>query len=272
MSIGSLAYNPALSATNSGLWDITKKVMNTYLNSSFGVEQNEKFLRTFFQLKKTRSFDKAVSNAYQQSGLGESFWKSIKDAFSPENVKTEWETLMGGKTGISAIFKSSGKFLMKRMPFIGSAICLATEFPNIVKSFTDKEHGGGLATGLGETLKTAVKISAMAAGAALGALVPVPGLNLVTCMAGGAAASWIADKLLGKSFTDKVAEADEATKKKSGSETQENQDSSYVQNFKQSNLYDTNNPFQYNQNNFSNPFSQEDWKDKDLMAMSVGLA
>lgn len=264
MSIASLAYNPALAATDSGLWNITKKVVNTYLNSSFGVEQNERFLRTFWQLKKTRSFNKAVSCAYQQSKLGESFWEALKDAFTPKNIKAEWEMAKGG------VFKKSGAFLMKRMPFIQSAICLATELPNIFKAFTDTQNGGGIGTGLGETAKAAIKISAMAAGAALGTLVPVPGLNMVTCMAGGAAASWIADKLLGKSFTEKVKEA--AEKKKTDSENQKNQNDTNMQNPEQFNPNGINNPFQYNPNNFSNPFDQEGWKDKDLMAMSVGLA
>lgn len=257
-------------ATNRSFWDTAKKVGNTYMNFTFGCGQDSKFVESIFKEKK------GVKEAWHDAKLGESWFQSFKDAFTPSKMSEEWKLYREGAEGVKAAgkLKSAGKFFMKRMPFIGNAVALCFEGPNVYRAFTDKEHGGGLGTGLVETAKAAVKFTAFAAGAAIGGMVPVPGLNILTSMAGGMLAGWVADKILGKSFTDKKEEA-EAEKAQQAQQTQQAQQPQQTglstgaqgaggmpQQFM--------NP--YGQGGNSNSIFQSDWKDKDLMAMSVGLA
>lgn len=248
-------------ATNKSLWNTTKTVANTYLNFSFGCGQDQKFVESIFKEKK------GVKEAWHEAKLGESWLQSFKDAFSSAKMSEEWAQY--GKEGAGPL-KKFGKFFMKRMPFIGNAIALCFEGPNVYRAFTDKEHGGGLGTGLKETAKAAVKFTAFAAGAALGAL--VPGVGFLTSIVGGMAAGWLADKVLGKSFTDQKEEA-EAEKAKLAQQTQQPQQQTGQSLGTQGTggMPSFANPYGLNGLN-SNSVFQADWKDKDLMAMSVGLA
>ena len=93
---------------------------------------------------------------------------------------------------------------MKRMPLIGGLIMVATQIPNLFRAFTDKE--GGVATGLLETGKAVAKVGIDTAGFMIGqALIPIPFVGgMIGCMA----SSWLGEKILGKSFSDKKAEAE----------------------------------------------------------------
>lgn len=246
-------------ATNRGFWDTAKKVGNTYLNFSFGCGQDSKFVESIFKEKKS------IAEAWHEAKLGESWWQSFKDAFTPSKMSEEWAQY--GKEGAGAL-KKSGKFFLKRMPFIGNAIALLFEGPNIYRAFTDKEHGGGFFTGLTETAKAAAKFTAFAAGAALGGMVPVPGLNILTSMAGGMAANWLVEKIIGKSFTDQKEEAE--TEKAKKAQQSQQQGAQTPQTGRAQGTGGMSNP--YGQGGSSNSIFQSDWKDKDLMAMSVGLA
>lgn len=255
-------------ATNKSLWDTTKTVANTYLNFSFGCGQDQKFVESIFGRGESK-VKMGVKDAWAHAKLGESWLQSFKDAFSSAKMSEEWAQY--GKEGAGPL-KKFGKFFMKRMPFIGNAIALCFEGPNVYRAFTDKQHGGGLGTGLKETAKAAVKFTAFAAGAALGALVPVPGLNMITSIVGGGVAGWLADKILGKSFTDQKEEA-EAEKAKLAQQTQQPQQQTGQSLGAQGagGMPSFTNPYGQNGLN-SNSVFQADWKDKDLMAMSVGLA
>ena len=251
-------------ATNKNWWDATKKVANTYMNFSFGCGQDQKFVESIFGRGENK-VKMGVKDAWKKAELGESWWGSFKKAFTPSEIKAEWSALEGGA------FKKSFKFLGKKMPFIGNAIYLLTEAPNLYRSFTDKEHGGGIGTGIEETAKFGVKAAAFAAGAALGAL--VPGVGFLTSIVGGMAASWIADKIIGKSFTDKKEEM-EAEKAKQTQQAQ--QQTAQTEQSAGSQATSGNPSFTnpYGQSKFSsrNSIFQTDWQDKDLMAMGAGLA
>ena len=124
---------------------------------------------------------------------------------TPELFKKEW--IAGGKAakaaGKSQLWGKIGganKALMKRMPLIGGLIMVATQIPNLYKAFTDKD--GGVATGLLETGKAVAKVGIDTAGFMIGqALIPIPFVGgMIGCMA----SSWLGEKILGKSYSDKA--------------------------------------------------------------------
>lgn len=263
-------------AKNRTLWETVKAVGNTYMNFTYGCGQDSEFVNSVFKKKMS------VKEAWKESKLGESYWERLKGAFSRSNMKSEWEGL--SKSGNGA-FKKGLMFLGHRMPFIMNAFFLVKdEIPNAYRAFTDKEHGGGIGTGTKEVVKSGAKMTAMAAGAAIGSLIiPVFG-GLVGGLLGGVAANMLANYALGDSFTDKVKEAEE--KSKQGQQpaemlqAQQSQQPQLQQVQQQTgqlgNIPGLTNPYPLNPYGFSgasrNSIFEMDWKDKDLMAMGVGLA
>lgn len=261
-------------ADNRSFWETAKKVGNTYMNFSFGCGQDQKFFESIFG-RNEKKVKMSIKGAWKEAKLGESWWQTFKDAFTPSKMGEEWRLYREGAEGVKAAGKlrSAGRFFLKRMPFIGNAVALGFAVPNVYRAFTDKENGGGLGAGIKETAKEGVKFAAFAAGAALGAMVPVPGLNILTSIVGGMAAGWIADKILGKSFTDKKEEA-EAEKAQKAQQSQQPQKPTGQPEGAQGAggmPQQLMNPFGQQGMN-SNSIFQSDWKDKDIMAMSVGLA
>ena len=77
------------------------------------------------------------------------------------------------------------------------------QIPNLITAFTHKD--GGVATGLLETGKAAAKIGLDTAGFMVGqALIPIP---FVGGIIGSCVASWLGEKILGKSFAEQKGES-----------------------------------------------------------------
>lgn len=274
-------------AQNRNWLDSAKAAGNTYLNFTFGCGQDSEFAKAIFGKGEFKGKKLGVSDAWKEAKLGESYWGQLKNAFSTSKMSEEWKLYRTGAEGVkpSGTLMSAGKFFMKRMPFVMNAVFLALEVPNIYKSFTDKEHGGGVGTGVKEVVKTGLKMTGMAAGAAIGsAFVPWLG-GLVGGLAGGFVGSWVADKILGERFSDKVEEAEKAKQAQKvpqlqqGQQTQQSQSQQTLGQVGQAGGTPSlsGNPYQiapYGQQGFSsrNSIFQADWKDKDLMALGVGLA
>lgn len=177
--------------------------------------------------------------------------------------------------GVRSFFKTASK----KMPLIGNLLMVALEAPNIYRAFTQ----GGVTEGVVETGKAALKLGAFTVGAALGTLIPLP---FVGSLIGGFAGQWVADKLLGKSFTERQEEAEAAKKGQPNpaeNATIQGQNNAAVNN--QANIAAAgqnpymNNDFMANQAG-ANPFGQytmpsfdqgQDYMDKDFMAMRRGL-
>lgn len=273
-NIGFLGLSRDAAGTSRNWGDMLKKAGNTYMNYSFGCGQDQKFVESIFGKNKEK-VKMGVKDAWKEAKLGESWWQTLKDAFTPSKMGEEWR---GYKTGDIAKgikpagnIRSAGRFFLKRMPFIGNAVALGfVELPNVYRAFTDKENGGGIGTGLKETAKAAVKMAAFATGAALGAL--VPGVGLLTSIAGGIAAGWLADKVLGKSFTDKKeeAEAEKAQKVQQAQQPQQTDGQTQGAQGAGGMPQQFMNPYGQGGMN-SNSIFQMDWKDKDIMAMNAGL-
>ena len=103
-------------------------------------------------------------------------------------------TILGGMKGF---FKGLGK----NMPFLAAATTLLFELPNIWTA--TKEQGIG--QGVAEVAKAGTRLAGGAAGAAIGtALLPGIGSFL-----GWIAGEWLTSKVVGKTYTEKKAEAEE---------------------------------------------------------------
>lgn len=292
----------------SPVWQGTKNFSRSYLHFVLGVEQSDKFsteLQDIVRGKKDpttkkrvggqglKEFRKSVKEAWGKSKTvveGKPFWGTIGKSFKkmPNEFKAAGRLArMTGKK--SKFIGASLKILGKRMPFIMNIVMLGTEVPNIYRAFSQ----GGVGTGFKEVGKTAVKFGAFAAGAAIGqAIIPIP---FVGALIGGAVAGWLADKVVGKSFTEKKEEAEAAAAAtqqnqemlQKSPETTHNQNQEQTQNQEQ-NFAGNTNPFEYNpmmnnsvNNNmnynmdysgmYNNPFYKQNYMDQDFMAMNAGF-
>ena len=104
-----------------------------------------------------------------------------------------------GKSALLGGLKGVGKGIAKKMPFIGAAITIAMEAPNIYRAFKD----GGVGAGLKEIGGAAVELGGMAAGAAIGTAI-CPGIGTII---GGIIGGIAGTLIRGKTFTEKQAEA-----------------------------------------------------------------
>lgn len=147
-----------------------------------------------------------------------------------------------GKSGILAGAKGFFKGIGKNMPFIGAAMTLLFEIPNIVTA--TKEQGIG--QGIAETVKAGARLIGGAAGAAIGSAI-CPGIGT---MVGWVAGEWLTSKIVGKSYTEKKDEALEEAQTLTEAQNQtqmQQQDYTQMQtpNFN-GNPYNTNPMYAYN--------------------------
>lgn len=267
------------------LWRGTRSVADAYGHFVFGTH-NEKFAEL---LKESVSRSNGGF-----SGLGHKIAEAYRGAATSTTegfFRSTWNSMksipgdIGKEMAETGAFKGLFKGLGKKMPLIGNLLMIAFEAPNIYRAFKD----GGVGAGFKELGKSAAKLGAFAAGAALGqALIPIP---FVGGLIGGIAGGWIADKLLGKSFTEKKEEAEKVHK---GGEAENNEQAAveeteepkkrvrqehnaqqpvapnpFVQNPYIANPY-MQNPYQA-QYGMNNPFANQGYMDQDFMKLSSGL-
>ncbi len=284
------------------MWGGFKKAANTYLHFTLGT-QNDIFSS---ELSKAVRGTKDEAGKYVGGNGFKGFGSSLKNAWntSLEPVKDQsfLHSTCGSITSTGAeikdIFKEGSEatgFLSKskavlgvfgkKMPLICNLIYVATESPNIWRAFTSPQ--GGIGTGSKELLKTIVKLAGFSAGAAIGqALIPIP---FVGAMVGGIVGGWLADKAVGKSFTEKqeaqaqaqpnpqqqlqpkqeIVQAQTRPMQARQPQARYAQIPAYGQNPYSQNPY-ASNPFAQGPQGFNPQYSQMDFRDKDLMAMSAG--
>ena len=132
------------------------------------------------------------------------FFKRVLNNLNPKiyaNFAKEGATAakIAGKNTIWGGIKGLGKGIAKKMPFIGAALTLVLEAPNIYTAFKE----GGLGAGMKEVGGATVELGALAAGAAIGSAI-CPGIGtIIGSIIGGIGGSL----LRGKTFSEKQAEA-----------------------------------------------------------------
>ena len=158
--------------------------------------------------------------------------------------------------GIKGLFKGLGK----NMPFVAAASTLLFELPNIWKA--TKEQGIG--QGVAEIGKAGARLAGGAALAAVGSAI-CPGIGT---MIGWFAGDWLTSKIVGKSYSEKKAEAEEALAQ-AQNQTMQPQTPTGMPPTSQT-TFEGNNPFnQYgmgmtmsnpmanNNNNYENPYEND---------------
>jgi len=205
MSIGSITPQYILNGA--------KKFGSNYVKFVFGTENEEfsKHLADTIRGKKVngartggagvfnKNIGKNISNSWDAALAAKgnvSFWESTKATL--KSIGPDFAA--AAKTpGIWAKTKSIFGTIAKRMPLIGNLLVLGFEVPNIYRAFKD----GGVGTGVGEVFKAAAKLGVFSIGMTVGTVFGGP----LVGMAVGFGAGILADKIFGKSFTEKQEEA-----------------------------------------------------------------
>ena len=100
--------------------------------------------------------------------------------------------------GVKGLFKGLGK----NMPFLAAASTVLFELPNIWTATNEQ----GIGQGVKEVGKAGARLAGGAAGAAIGSAI-CPGIGT---MVGWFVGDWLTGKVVGKSYSEKKAEAEEA--------------------------------------------------------------
>lgn len=162
--------------------------------------------------------------------------------------------------GAKGLFKGLGK----NMPFIAAASTLLFELPNIWKA--TKEQGIG--QGIAEVGKAGARLAGGAALAAVGSAI-CPGIGT---MVGWFVGDWLTSKIVGKSYSEKKAEAEaKAQEELAAAQQQANPFQGYNPAFQGNNPFNEfnmgmTNPMQnFNNFNYNNPY------DNDIMMQQMNF-
>ncbi len=154
-----------------------------------------------------------------------------------------------GKSSLWGTFKGLTKGVGKKLPFIFAALMLVGEVPNIIKATKEK----GIIQGLKETIKPAVRLVGAGLGSAIGSAI-CPGIG---SLVGWVAGEWLAGKIVGKSYSEKKAEAEEQLAQVQ--QAQEQQGAAMAQVPQAAtptqNPYSNYNPYMYS--SFNNPYKDD---------------
>lgn len=263
-----------------------------------GLFRQNKFTNLWGNIKLAYNVSQEQSKMKLTQTLGKnpsSFGQYVKGTFSSWGKEISAEaakgTSVGSKSwkGLKGVFKGMGK----RMPLIGAVMALGFEIPNVIKSFTSPK--GGVGTGVAETAKAGIRLGAFAGGAAAGAAIGTlicPGAGTVvggivgflSGAIGGMIGDSIARSVTGKTFSEKEEEASAQAQAQTQGVAQTPQGvsnaqtpSAYPQLTPEQVQQYSNNMLAYNNQAMSNPFAsnpymnQQNFMDKDIMAMSAGL-
>ena len=183
----------------------------SYLNFTLGTGNEDIANMIIHQVRNRKSNGQNYLKALYtgtKKGIGYSHKKSIKNGGFLKSLKKGFGEIPNGwKNGKGFIGKPWGaiKGLGKAMPALFAFITIASEIPNVYKAVKEK----GIVQGLKETGKTAARLTTGALFAALGTAILSP-IPVVGSIAGGmlgySLGDWLASKVVGKSYSEQVAE------------------------------------------------------------------
>ena len=191
MGIGSIGGSYLNFTLGTGNEDIANMITHQVRNRK---AHGQNYLKALYTGTK-----KGIAYSHKKSIKNGGFLKSLKKGFG--------EIPNGWKKGKGFIGKPWGaiKGLGKAMPALFAFITIASEIPNVYKAVKEK----GIVQGLKETGKTAARLTTGALFAALGTAILSP-IPVVGSFAGGmlgySLGNWLASKVVGKSYSEQVAE------------------------------------------------------------------
>lgn len=209
-------------------------------------------------------------------GFLKAAWNSIKEVPSVIKVSTKWNAARAvatakaaGKSGFATRLagiwggtKGFFKGIGKKMPLIGNILLVAFELPNIVKATSEK----GIGQGAVEVVKAGTRLTAASIASGIGTAMfgPIGGI------AGFIIGDWVTSKIIGKSYTEKVAEEEQknadAIKRVQNMGIQVQTPQTVQQPSFAGNYTPMSNPFSTGYDNFSNSYSN------DLMMKNVNFS
>lgn len=155
-----------------------------------------------------RALEKDVAKT-TQGGFFSRLWKNVKsvapDVFHKYPKVGIRAAKIAGKSTTLGALKGVVKGVAKKLPFIGAIATVAFEIPNIIETAKDK----GVLAAVGETLKSSARLAGGAAGAAIGSAI-CPGIG---SLVGWVVGEWLTGKVVGKSYSEQKAEAQETQAK-----------------------------------------------------------
>ena len=157
---------------------------------------------------KFSKFGKQVKDAFvyadkHTGGANNTFFQDMKKLITstPSEFKNAWKGAKGFTAKSKALFKVAGK----RVPILGNALMLAFSIPTIWQATKDE----GLLGGALEAGKEVSKLTAGAAGMAIGSAI-CPGVgSIIGGLIGWTAGEWLMSKVVGKSYLEKKQAAAE---------------------------------------------------------------
>lgn len=134
-----------------------------------------------------------------QGGFAKRVINNLKPKFYINQIKNGANAAKtAGKSSLWGGIKGLGKGIAKKMPFIGAALTVLFEAPNLYTAFKE----GGFSAGMKEVGGATVELGCMAAGAAIGSAI-CPGVGTII---GGIVGAIGGSLLRGKTYTEKKAE------------------------------------------------------------------
>ncbi len=172
-----------------------------------------------------RALEKDVAKKSTQGGFFTRLWKNVK-SFAPDvfhkypKAGVRAAKIAGKSTTLGAL-KGVAKGIAKKLPFIGAIATVAFEIPNIIETAKDK----GIMAAAGEVLKSSARLGGGAAGAAIGSAI-CPGIGSIV---GWVVGEWLTSKVVGKSYSEQKAEAQEAQAAVQGTQAEAQQPQQYTE-------------------------------------------
>ncbi len=206
---------PSLGAVKSGLKTIPSIIFEDGAdifvrgakdNFKAGIKKNQSIKKALLDgIKKSgKNLAKEVAEKDKSGNFFKRFWKSIKS--TPTDIATATKNgakvaKEAGKSGIIGGAKGLGKGIWSKMPLVGNLLLIGFELPNIITA--TKEQGIG--QGVAEVAKTTSRLVGGSIGAAIGGMAfgPIGGFI------GYGVGEWLTSKIVGKSYSEKIAEAQE---------------------------------------------------------------
>lgn len=158
-----------------------RKKANLSMTKAIGIGFKKGFARNNLELAKSGGFFKNLIKTFKET---------------PKAISEGWK----GATGFAKIGKAV-KPLGKLLPFAMNALWLASSIPDIVGRTKDEGIWGGIK----EAGKAVAKMAVFSVSAAVGGVFGFAGMIGVPILTG-----MVANKILGKSYSEKKAEAEEA--------------------------------------------------------------
>lgn len=149
---------------------------------------------------------KAVESLSVKNGVKIPFWKRITSQVGRIGTLTQAGIKAGAKKGffgsVAGGIKGFFRGLGKNMPMLAAIPTILFELPNVIKATSEE----GIGQGAAEIFKTGARLTGGAVCAAIGSAI-CPGFGSV---AGWMLGDWLTSKIVGKSYSEQVAEAEMA--------------------------------------------------------------